>query len=222
MSQDGTFVYRAEKSQEWFTPARYIEAARQTMGGIDLDPASCAEANLIVKAEHYYTKEDNGLLQEWSHAGRSARVWCNPPYGRSLNYNSGNAGLFAKKLLTEYHDGHIEQAVLLTTVQNDARWFQPLWQFPICFSNHRIHFYTTHPTKKNPTATHMFGTAFVYVGSNIERFTEMFARFGVVVPAMVAYGTQQDLWTMAEEASMSPDPAINRRGLHLPFNQNAD
>lgn len=193
--QDETFIYRAEKSNEWFTPPRYIEAARLVMGGIDLDPASCAAANHIVKAAHYYTIEDNGLKQSWN-----GRVWLNPPYGRSLDYNSGNAGLFARKLVAEYRDGHVEQAILLTTVQNDARWFQSLWHFPICFSNHKIHFLTTMPTKKSPTATHMFGTAFVYFGPNVERFREVFSRFGVVVPAMLQ-DHQRALWDTSNEVA---------------------
>lgn len=189
MAQDETFIYQADKSNEWFTPPRYIEAARQVMGSIDLDPASCAQANNIVKATWYYEQWENGLTKPWY-----GNVWLNPPYGRSINYDKGNAGIFASRLVAEYRAGNVKQAILLTTVQNDARWFHQLWQFSICFSDHKIHFYTTAPTKKSPTATHMFGTAFVYMGEQTERFREVFRRFGVVVPPMLQEG-QQELWS---------------------------
>src|SRR6266496_6027731 len=65
-----------QKSNEWFTPARFTKAASEVMNGIDLDPASCKEANLIVRAKKFYSKEDNGLIQPWY-----GNVWLNPPFG---------------------------------------------------------------------------------------------------------------------------------------------
>ena len=45
---------------EWFTPAEYVAFARQTMGGIDLDPASHALAQQTVRAGAFFTAADNG------------------------------------------------------------------------------------------------------------------------------------------------------------------
>ena len=60
---------------ESYTPAKYIEAARQVMGGIDLDPASNTHAQQIVKATKWHGVNEDGLLQAWH-----GRVFLNPPY----------------------------------------------------------------------------------------------------------------------------------------------
>jgi hypothetical protein len=35
----------------WISPEQFVEAARRTMGGIDLDPASNVTANEAIKAD---------------------------------------------------------------------------------------------------------------------------------------------------------------------------
>jgi hypothetical protein len=61
------------------TPAEYIASARSVLGAIDLDPASNAQAQRIVKAARYFTIDDDGLAHPWR-----GRVWLNPPYHRGL------------------------------------------------------------------------------------------------------------------------------------------
>lgn len=60
-------------NNEWYTPKVYIESARLVMGEIDLDPASSAMANKIVRARKYYTEADNGLTKSWE-----GELWIDP------------------------------------------------------------------------------------------------------------------------------------------------
>lgn len=72
-----TPVMQSSESNEYYTPAIYLEAARAVMGSIDLDPASCEKANKTVQATKFHTIETDGLSQPWH-----GNVWLNPPYGR--------------------------------------------------------------------------------------------------------------------------------------------
>jgi hypothetical protein len=62
---------------EWFTPTNVAEAVWNTFGGvIHLDPASNDVANReIIKAERFFTKEDDGLAHDWP-----GKIYVNPPY----------------------------------------------------------------------------------------------------------------------------------------------
>lgn len=156
-------------SNEWYTPSEYVGAAREVMGAIDLDPASNPLANETVQAARYYTEEDDGLAVTWG-----GRVWLNPPYGTTDG--ESNAGVWARKLITDYQNGHVSEAVLLVNANTERKWFAQLWDFPICFTNHRIQFYTPDGVGAQPVD----GNALVYLGPNPERFVSVFSRFGDV------------------------------------------
>lgn len=168
------------KSTEWYTPQEYIEAAREMMGAIDLDPASCELANRTVQARCYYTKEEDGLKQEWF-----GRVFSNPPYGWTEDSESSQA-VWSARMIEAWEAGDILEGILLVNAATAQRWFAPLWKYPICFTDHRIRFVAPDGDKDQPP----HGSVFVYFGHEAEKFAQVFSRFGVVV-------TQ--VWQAAEE-----------------------
>jgi len=168
-------------NNEWYTKPRYIEAARQVLGTIDLDPASSAAANQIVKATRYYTLEDDGLQHPWH-----GNVWLNPPYGRTVNQKARHQSmirLFTDKLIKSYEQGHITQAIILATTEVNAQWFYPLWSYTVCIPDHRVHFIVQETLHKY---CQMFGTCFVYLGQDDTKFIEVFSQFGRIVKAVDA------------------------------------
>jgi phage N-6-adenine-methyltransferase len=116
-------------SDEWYSPAPYVEAARRLLGGIDLDPASCAAAQAVVRAGAWYGKADDGLGRPWR-----GRVWLNPPYSA--------AGRFAAKLAAEHEAGRVAAAVALVNASTDAAWFAALaGRYPVLFTRGRVRFW---------------------------------------------------------------------------------
>lgn len=168
---------------EWFTPARYVEAAREVMGGIDLDPASCELANRTVKARHYYTQKENGLSKDWY-----GNVWLNPPYGttgihdfqRGVHTGDSNIKLFTHKLISCYESGAVSQAIILCRADPTAMWFQPLYAYFICFHKGNFYFYGQAGGKLK----HQFGTCFIYLGKDEQKFIKVFSQFGRVTKAV--------------------------------------
>ena len=157
----------SSNSNEWYTPPEYVEAARRVLDEIDLDPASCEEANAVVKARKYYTAQDDGLQHDWP-----GRVWLNPPYG-------GLTAKFINKLVEQFKLGITQEAILLVNSHaTDTDWFQPLWDFVLCFTNHRINFYGPGGQKGNGS-TH--GSVFVYLGPKQKVFAKEFSKFGAIV-----------------------------------------
>lgn len=162
-----TKALQSSESDDWYTPATYVEAARAVLGEIDLDPASCDIANRTVRAAKYYSIDHDGLAHPWA-----GRVWLSPPYG-SL------AGAFVGRLVTEYAEGRVSAAVVLVNAHStDASWFQPLWDHPLCFTNHRIDFI---PPPGRPKSGSTHGSVFAYLGPHPSLFAKCFHGFGAVV-----------------------------------------
>jgi len=166
-------VLQSSKSVEHYTPSCYVEAARAVLGRIDLDPASCREANRVVKATRIHTIKDDGLSRRWS-----GNVYLNPPGGRDKHHRSV-AAKWVARLLEEYEDGDVEAAVLeVFNARPCEKWFTPLWQYPICFTDHRVDHWGPGSTG-NP----VHGAAFVYFGIGVAAFVEHFGQFGrCVIP----------------------------------------
>ena len=152
-------------SVEWWTPREFVDRARRAMGGIDLDPASCEQANRHVRAKRFFDQRVDGLTQHWH-----GRVWLNPPYGK-------DAKRFVERLLSEFRLGHVQQAIALLNCNSiETRWFEPLRNYPLCFPRGRIHFMS--PNYEVTSSTH--GSVFVYLGRRERAFAKEFNQIGDV------------------------------------------
>ena len=154
-------------NNEWYTPARYVDAARLVMGDIDLDPASSTVANRTVQAAEFFSAEQNGLEQDWH-----GRVWMNPPYASPL------IGMFAEKFQQAIESGEVDEAVSLVNNATETVWFELMASVStaVCFPRGRIKFNDSTGKPKNSP---LQGQALLYVGPNNRRFIEVFSELGV-------------------------------------------
>lgn len=152
-------------NNEWYTPSQYIEIAREVLGEIDLDPASCEFANRTVKANQFYSIEDDGLTKPWH-----GKVWLNPPYSADL------VSKFSEKLVNEYNDGNVTEAIVLVNNATETAWFGTLISeaSAVVFPRGRIRY--TSPTRDSLTP--LQGQAFVYFGEYPQLFMQAFSEVG--------------------------------------------
>lgn len=168
---DKPHVSHNSGENEWYTPAEYIDAARGAMGEIDCDPASSKLANRTVRAELYFTAEENGIASEWN-----GRVWMNPPYAQPLCQQ------FCSALVAKYQSKEIEQACVLVNNATETAWFQEMLSIcaAICLVKGRVRFLDV---EGNPGAP-LQGQAVLYFGRRQATFQKNFEKFGrVFVPA---------------------------------------
>lgn len=151
--------------QDYFTPTPIIEAARATMGGIDLDAASHWLANKVHQIPAYFDRNRSAFEYPWK-----GRVWLNPPYG-------DNEPWF-REIVRYVEAGEVTQMCMLS----------PVWAFTTKQASEMMAHVTAmllfvptpkfwgnaNPDKVGSNQPH----AIVYIGDEVDAFHEHFARFG--------------------------------------------
>lgn len=129
----GTVNARTGDSDEYYTPSDVMTRVRGAFRGrsIDLDPASCAEANRTVCAAKYYDAKHDGLSLPWKPAHT---VFLNPPYS--------NPSPWVDRLLDYVRENEKASAILLTHNCTDQEWWHAASTFAdaTCFLNERVSF----------------------------------------------------------------------------------
>ena len=171
----GLIPQHLSKTNEHYTPAHVVDLARDVLGTIDLDPASCEQANQTIRAAHYIDEQGNGLIQEWR-----GRVFLNPPGGtlpqgisHLLGTRSSACGWW-RKLMVEQATGRVTAAIfvgftleILRSAQGEG-WPHP-FDYAICVPAKRLCFGGTSPTHAN---------VIVYTGPDVTRFERVFSTLG--------------------------------------------
>lgn len=100
-----TDVMFSSKTDMWETPQDFFDRLNAEFW-FTCDVCATKEN---AKCEHYFTKEQDGLKQEWTGV-----CWCNPPYGRMV-------GKWVQKAAESKCT-----VVMLLPARTDTRWFHDL------------------------------------------------------------------------------------------------
>lgn len=179
MSQN---ILHSNNSPEWYTPPDLVEKIRKVLGKIDLDPASCAQANEVVKAGVYYTEELDGLKQVWF-----GNVFLNPPSRCSTCEKRCTCKLplkFMTRMFDEFYNCTLDSAVYLGFSLGQLKYLGRQVFAPedvrICILDKRIQFVPQSGEAKSPTQDNfiMLLTEDLNVRT---RFDEIFSEIGTII-----------------------------------------
>lgn len=184
---------------ERYTDEDIMILVREFFGEIDLDPASCAEANKIVKAVHYFTKENDAFTEEWI----ADKLWLNHPFTRGekackikckkkicndekykhyrgycIDEDIPSNLDWINKLLIEHSLDNINESLNITFVSSSEAWCQKLLDAGIqCFIAGRTKYKSPNGgTEKSPPK----GSMITYIGSRKEEFKRAFSKIGSI------------------------------------------
>lgn len=177
---------------EYGTPDIIIEFSRKVMGSIDLDPASNEKWNSRVKASTYFTREDNGLIQNWY-----GNVFLNHPFGKRekkcKEYCTKNRCKergycitedvpgnedWINKFISEYEERKTKQGINICYAAIGDSWYIPLLSYPTCFLFPRTNYIDENGKVLKGVQK---GSNVTYLGNNIDLFISVFSDLGKIM-----------------------------------------
>lgn len=170
----GYVITSTRDSDSWFTPQKYIESVRNTLGSINLDPFSSEEANKNIAADIYYTANQDSLSFNWDKVNS---CFANPPYSKGLILKC------ITKVIYEIDKGNIHDCIVLVNASTDTKWFHLLINnsSAMCLTLGRISFENI--DGKNISGNTK-GQCFFLLSKNanmIDTFTKEFSKYGAVL-----------------------------------------
>lgn len=176
---------------EFGTPPRIIEAAKRVLGKIDLDPASSPTFNRLVNAEKIFTADDDGLSRPWH-----GKVWMNHPFrarervcgpncqkkrcrqrGYHVSHDVPGNEDWIDKLVKEYTQGNVKEALCITYASTSEAWFKPLLAWPQCFIYGRVNYISSLGYEMKGATK---GSVVTYFGYRLDVFRSEFSDLGEV------------------------------------------
>ena len=150
----------SSESNEWATPQEFYEELTKKYN-FTLDP--CA-THASAKCEKYFTKEDDGLSQDW--AGET--VFMNPPYGREIK----------KWIQKAYEESRKPKTVVVCLIpsRTDTKYWHEycMKSHEICFVKGRLKFGDATNSAPFPSAVVVFREGYTsLMGGNYPKLRSM-------------------------------------------------
>lgn len=155
-------------SRELWTPADYVAKVCAVLGGIHLDPFSCAGANATVGARRFFAKGDGPFRRPWD----AETAFIHPPCElRTLNR-------CANKFLKEWSYCNIKRAIILVDLSSPGYCYDLLRERAdaVCVTDQPILFIT--PSGRIQTSGAR--QALLYFGDDPVLFSDQFSNVGKV------------------------------------------
>jgi hypothetical protein len=127
-----------------YTPPEYRDAISDVLDGIELDAASDTYANLLIKAERFFTEQDDGLSKYWE--ARSVLV--NPPGGNNKIDGDVPAKTWAKRALEEWQHRRADRLIFVGFNASILWTFQEFLSLNVCYPKQRMRFFCSATSKE--------------------------------------------------------------------------